>query len=192
MNAKKKWLFRLAILSALVKAAPGKLGRTSIMKLAYFLQTLKEVPLGYNFRLYTYGPYDSDVLTHLSQAETMHAVKSRIVRNPSGYGYEFSPGQEPDAIKHLINESLATYEESIDWVASEFSGMTASDLELLSTVVYADREATRGGQPLSADALCHQVQRIKPRFSAEYIQDKIALLSKRKLLTACSGSDRAG
>jgi hypothetical protein len=30
------------------------------MKLACFLQTVKEVPLGYNFRLYTYGPYDGD------------------------------------------------------------------------------------------------------------------------------------
>ena len=73
MTAQERWLFRLAVLSDLVQRAPGRLGRTAIMKLAYFRQTVKEVPLGYNFRLYTYGPYDGDVLTDLSQAEAMRA-----------------------------------------------------------------------------------------------------------------------
>ena len=76
------------------------------MKLAYFLQTVKNVPLGYSFRLYTYGPYDSDVLTHLSQAEAMHAVKSKVVPNPSGYGYEFEPGPKLDELKLLIKPGL--------------------------------------------------------------------------------------
>jgi uncharacterized protein len=188
MNAQDTWLFRLAIISALVRAAQTKLGRTSVMKLAYFLQTLKDVPLGYNFRLYTYGPYDSNVLADLSHAEAMHAVKSRIVRNASGYGYEFSPGQEPDVIKQLIGTNLEAYQGSVDWVAAEFSGMTASDLELLSTIVYADREATRDGQPLPAETLCQRVQRIKPRFAAGYIQGRIAMLRNKNLLTACHGS----
>ena len=54
---------RTAILARMVKVAPGQtLGRTQVMKLFYFLQELKGVWLGYDFRLFTYGPFDSEVL----------------------------------------------------------------------------------------------------------------------------------
>src|ERR1700674_384358 len=54
---------RLAVLTRLVKRSPMKdLGRTAIMKLAYFLTIVRDVPLGYRFTLYSYGPSDSSVL----------------------------------------------------------------------------------------------------------------------------------
>jgi len=187
MNAQERWLFRLAVLSELVNQAPGKLGRTAIMKLAYFLQTMKQVPLGYNFRLYTYGPYDSDVLTHLSQAEAMHAVKSRVVPNPSGYGYEFEPGSRLDEVKGLIKAGLTAHEGAVSWVVTEFSNMTASDLELVSTIVYADREAGQKGEALNIENLCHQVSQIKPRFALDYIRSKVDLMMSKRLL--CSTKD---
>ena len=34
-------------------------GKTAFMKMAYLLQELYGVPLGYRFSLYTYGPYSS-------------------------------------------------------------------------------------------------------------------------------------
>ena len=189
MNAQERWLFRLAILSELVEQAPGRLGRTAIMKLAYFLQTVKEVPLGYSFRLYTYGPYDGDVLTHLSQAEAMRAVKSRVVPNPSGYGYEFEPGPKRDELKGLIKAGLVLHEGAVQWVVSEFSNMTASDLELVSTIVYADREAGQQGKTLDIDDLCRQVSQIKPRFSLEYIRSRVDLMMNKRLLHSTTESD---
>ena len=54
MNADKQSWFRLAVLATLVKRAPQLPGRTAMMKFAYLLQTLRDVPLGYRFRLYTY------------------------------------------------------------------------------------------------------------------------------------------
>ena len=161
------------------------------MKLAYFLQTMKQVPLGYSFRLYTYGPYDSDVLTHLSQAEAMHAVKSRVVTNPSGYGYEFEPGPKLDELKVLIKPGLTGHEEALNWVVAEFSNMTASDLELISTIVYADREAGHKGEPLEIASLCHQVSQIKPRFAADYIRNKVDLLMSKRLLSSTKKRDNA-
>jgi uncharacterized protein len=189
MNAQERWLFRLAVLSELVEQAPGRLGRTAIMKLAYFLQTVKEVPLGYNFRLYTYGPYDSDVLTHLSQAEAMRAVKSKVVRNPSGYGYEFEPGPKLDEVKGLIKAGLTAHQGAVNWVVSEFSTMTAADLELVSTIVYADREAGRNGRTLSIEDLCRQVSQIKPRFALVYIRNRVDLMMSKQLLHSTTESD---
>lgn len=76
MNDEQRWRFRLSVLSTLVRRSPGKLDQSAIMFLVYLLQTAKKVPLGYRFSLYTYGPYDPTVLSDLSQAETLNAIKS--------------------------------------------------------------------------------------------------------------------
>ena len=53
----------LPILARLVLKAPGRrLGRTQLMKLCYFLQEIEQVPIRYDFRLFNYGPFDSEVL----------------------------------------------------------------------------------------------------------------------------------
>jgi len=90
MNIDRGWRLRLAVLSTLVKQAPQKPGRTTLMKFAYLLQTVRGVPLGYRFELYNYGPYDSTVVSDLSQAVTLKAIKSETVYFQSGYGYEYS------------------------------------------------------------------------------------------------------
>lgn len=57
MNQIPKETLRRAVLTALVKRAPKSPGRTALMKFAYLLQAVRNVPLGYRFRLYNYGPY---------------------------------------------------------------------------------------------------------------------------------------
>src|SRR5713226_8389467 len=94
MNWEKKWLERIGLIAALVEKAPGQtLGRTAVMKLAYFLQVLKKVPLGYDFRLHTFGPFDSDVLDDLAYAEVFGAVKDKVITQSQGYRYEIKPGK---------------------------------------------------------------------------------------------------
>ncbi len=83
---KQKWWWRPAVLAELVNKSPGKPGRTVMMKLAYLLQTIRNVPLGYHFELYNYGPYDNDVLSDLSQAATLDAIDYQIVNYPGGMG----------------------------------------------------------------------------------------------------------
>ena len=48
-----------------VKSQDRKLGRTQLMKLCYFLQEIEHVPVKYDFRLFNYGPFDSEVLSDL-------------------------------------------------------------------------------------------------------------------------------
>jgi len=178
----KRW-FRLALLTELIDQSPCRLGRTAIMKLAFLLQTVKNVPLGYDFRLYTYGPFDGDVLNDLGQAETLQAVQSKMVSYSTGYGYEFSAGRERNEMKARAASDLAQYEGDINWALEEFAAKSASDLELLSTIVYADRDTLRQHQRRKAQELCRLVKEIKPRFSDEYIMQSIAsLFDKRALL----------
>ena len=187
MNAQQRWWLRLGVLTELVERSSSGMGRTAVMKLAFLLQTVKGVPLGYNFRLYTYGPYENDVLHDLGQAESMRAVESKIVAYPSGSGYVFSPGPESGKIKAMASPELSRYEDAIVWAVSEFGHRTASDLELLSTIVYVDQDALERRQQISSADLCRQVQEIKPRFSEASVQQKIAFLDEKGLLLALSG-----
>src|SRR5262249_50838875 len=120
---------RLAVLVSLVQKAPTRsLGRTAIVKMVYLLQVVRGVPLGYDFRLYTYGPFDSEVLGDLDYAQALAAVHTRTVTYGTGYGYEVSPGPKADAVKPLASDWLEHYEGNIDWVVKEFGHWTASQL----------------------------------------------------------------
>ena len=78
MNERDK--ARLSLIPVLAENHPAHhIGRTALMKYMYFLQTLRAVPLGYNFSMYSYGPFDSDVLADLSTAEAMNLVSSSQV-----------------------------------------------------------------------------------------------------------------
>src|SRR5216684_1786886 len=131
MNWEKKWLERIGLIAALVEKAPGQtLGRTAVMKLSYFLQVLKKVPLGYDFRLHTFGPFDADVLDDLAYAGVFGAVKERVVTQAQGYRYEIKPGKRSALVQQESASWLEQNREAVDWVSQEFARLNASDLEL--------------------------------------------------------------
>ena len=61
-------------------------GKTAVMKYLFILQEVFKVPLGYEFSLYTYGPYCSDVLSDLDYTEAIDGVKIYSVGAGTG-GY---------------------------------------------------------------------------------------------------------
>lgn len=184
MNTDQDWKLRLAVLSALVKNAPQSPGRTALMKFAYLLQTVKDVPLGYHFELYNYGPYDSTVLSDLSQAETLKAIKSKTVTYSSGYGYEYMPTDKGySAFAKKVADDLQKYQNEIEWVLGEFGRDSASRLELVSTIVFAEREMRRKNQPRSMENLRDRVKRIKPHFDEGIIAQTIDELNSKDLIS---------
>jgi uncharacterized protein YwgA len=187
MNQDQEWQLRLAVLSTLVKEAPQKPGRTALMKFAYLLQAVKGVPLGYRFELYNYGPYDSTVLGDLSQAVTLKAILSETVYYPSGgYGYEYTVNEEGYwALCNKVAE-LETYRNEIDWVLKEFGSEQASRLELISTIIFAEREMNRKNQERSKEELCRRVKGIKPHFPDEIIAKTVDELIKKDIISVTS------
>ena len=185
MNRRESWWQRLALITTLVEQAPNQtLGRTAIVKMAYLLQVLRGVPLGYDFRLYTYGPFDSELLGDLEYAQALNAVEVRTVLYAGSYGYEVRPGPAAAAVKAQAGDWLAQYQQAINWVVGEFGACTASELELLSTIVYTDRELSRNHQTATAEELAHRVREVKPHFAESHVLDKTNFLLGRGLLTS--------
>lgn len=159
---KAKWN-RLAVICRLVeRAGDFNVGRTALMKFLYILKEVKGVPLDYRFTLYTYGPFDSRVLDDLSYAESLEAVDSAVVPYPGGTGYIFKPGAKAEKIASRGEDFLALHLEDIEWVVNEFGQRTAADLEMISTVIYVDRQAKKCQKSLTLEELATKVVDIKP------------------------------
>ena len=163
------------LIGTLARKCPNRMGRTALMKFMYFLQTLRDVPLGYRFTLYSYGPFDSDVLSDLGEAELLGFVNSEVVDYAGGYGYVIRADRPSSK-----SESLTAYEDDIGWVIKEFGSDNSADLELASTIVFADREQAPHSQ--SIENLASRVHQVKPHFKLPRIMQRIEDLTRRGLL----------
>jgi uncharacterized protein YwgA len=169
-------------LSERMAQKPGEFGRTSLMKLIYFLQAVKGVPLGYNFTLYSYGPFDSSVLDDVSYATSLEAVKETVISYPNGYGYDIKPEEKASQIKAKAQDFLKEHKDSIEWVVEEFSKYSAADLELIGTIIYADQELLRKKMQSDLSDFISRVRKIKPHFTVEQIKRRTQQLLKNGLL----------
>ena len=106
---------RLGLILAIVeKSEGGNIGRTAAMKYFYLLQTCKNVPLNYNFRLYYYGPFDSEVLSDLDYARSLAAVTSDVSYLTSGCRYKLSRGEKAQSILNKAGSFIKNHEDQID------------------------------------------------------------------------------
>jgi uncharacterized protein len=183
---------RLAVITDLASRAPGgHIGRTALMKFCYLLQIVRGIPLGYRFTLYSYGPFDSSVLSDLSTADTAKAVQSSLTYFLGGYGYQIRKGENADSTLGAGKVFLNQHRGSIDWVLHEFGSHGSADLELESTIIYVDREAARKSETLSIELLAQRVRDLKPRFVEAYIREKASNLADKDLLRASTTSGSA-
>lgn len=179
-------LDRVALISHLVARSPTKLGRTALMKCLFFLKVVKHVPLPYSFGLYTYGPFDSNVLDDLQYAEALGAVEGTLVEYPRARGYEYQSGPKLEEVEKQAREFLARYEQSVEWVLSEFARRSAIDLEMVSTLVYIDRVTKEKKGKATIGDLARKVQEIKPHLALDTIESEARSLKDRGLLHAAA------
>jgi len=176
---------RVGVLGYLAQITPaGGVGRTALMKFCYFLQELRGAQLGYSFSLYSYGPFDSSVLSDLGEGEALGVLREEVIPYPSGYGYRISCALDATQLTEIGGELLQRYRGDIDWVVGEFGTYSAANLELASTLVYADREALAAEEEISTAELSRRVHEVKPRFLNDYILRQAESLKRRNLLSA--------
>jgi len=167
---------QLAVIAFLAKnIGSNRLGRTSLMKLLYFIEEQEHVPLGYSFSIYSYGPFDSEVLSDLGQAERLQIVSTTLENFSGGYRYNIAPGEKADEAINGEAEFIRKYEKELGDVVKHFGGESPSDLELQSTIHFAFNESLQSGQP-SKESLAKTVHGIKPKFELSYILTAISKL----------------
>lgn len=139
------------------------------MKLTYFLQELKQVPLGYDFRLHFYGSYDSEVLSDLKYAESLQFLKSEVVLFSKGYRYKVTPGPLTALVHEKGDAFVSQYDRVIGDIVQQFGSYPPSELELLSTIHFTSAYLSNP-TPVSMEEITSRVKAIQPHFSLEEIQ----------------------
>jgi hypothetical protein len=177
--------FRKALIPVLAaRSKGGYLGRTALMKYMYLLQTVRGVPLGYRFTLYSYGPFDSDVLVDLSVAEGFEAVETELELYTGGYGYRIRPAHNAKWLEKRYEKILRKYDKDVDWVIKGFGSFSSAELELVGTIIYVDRETFVSRKRLGLNQVAKLVHEIKPHFSADKVLQYARRLADESILQA--------
>ena len=143
-------------------------GKTALQKLIFFLQEVYDVRCGYDFSLYTYGPFTSQVLQDLDLVESIGGVEVTSFPTDLG-GYRIVPGKNAPAIAKKEAGFLAQHAEVLDRLVEDYGTFSAKELELRATIVYVARDMRRDGKRVSVDALTQMVHDIKPYFPRQDI-----------------------
>jgi hypothetical protein len=134
-------------------------GETSIQKATYFLERLLNVPMGFEFVLYKYGPYSfglSEELTAL-RADSILAFRMRDAR----YGPAYVSGEMASVVVGRFPNTRERYRRQIQFVASKLGGKRVPELERLATALYVRTE--KGRKDSKADA--KRIKALKPHIS---------------------------
>jgi len=171
----------IAELSKKLDDVNPQFGKTALQKLVFFLHEIYEINCGYDFELYSYGPFDSQLLGDLDLVEHWGCVVVTRVNNTFG-GYRIRPTENVDSVRSKAEEFLddPKTKKAIDSLVLNYGAMTARDLELRATTVYVERSLNKKGVLCSKENICSLVSQIKPKFTAHEIEQAILDLGEKK------------
>lgn len=177
---------RYALIAELTRRCEGRcpqFGKTVLQKLMYLLQEIFHIECGYDFDIYAYGPFTSQLLHDLDIVEHAGAVKVRHVISMLG-GYEIVPAEQADTLIEKGSEFLNREEvrRAIDILVNEFGHFSAKALELRSTIIYVHRESQRQDKSPTTNDIMNIVKQIKPKFTNEEIRNAIKDLKTKNYL----------
>ena len=167
-NRQLRYAF-IAELAGRLEAVSPQFGKTVLMKLLYLLQEVYNIPLGYRFSFYTYGPYASEVLVDLERVRILGGAEVEFVGNDPG-GYLIAPGSRVDQVRSGSQPDLDNYSKQLDQLTELFGHFRAKDLELRTTIVYVWKNLLHRTVG-NGEELMNIVSQLKPHFSEGDIEN---------------------
>jgi uncharacterized protein YwgA len=135
-----------------------QVGKTVIQKMVYLLS--RKNIAKFDFSMYHYGPYSSELSGELSFAEKNGIVKVTWRDNE---GYFIKPTNDADKFLALLKEDER---QAIDEIAKNFGKFKAIDLSLIATALYL-----RDNFGVEDSKLAEAVHNAKKRYSPDYIAE---------------------
>jgi len=136
---------------------PGKqVGKTIIQKIMYLL-TRNNIAR-FDFSMYHYGPYSSELSGELSFAEKNGIVKITWKDNE---GYFIEPTTDADRFVALLD---GDERQAVDEAVTQFGKFTAKDLSLIATALYL-----KDNFGVEDSKLAEAVHNAKKSYSPDYI-----------------------
>ena len=157
-------------------------GKTVLQKMVFLLQEVYHVDAGYSFGFHTFGPFSSDLLGDLDIAENSGVVVVNSGESAYGHGYVIKPGERIEDCLTDADDFLKTNNQSITKLVSAFGGKTAKELELLTTILYLNKEIRLDTDKLTRDEAISKIRELKPKFTkSEVVKGMTELKTKHDI-----------
>jgi len=180
---------RRAVLLSLIDGMAGEgswCGETHVQKCVYFLQSMLNVPTGFDFILYKHGPFSFDLRDELTAMRADDLIGLEV-QSPYGPSLRLCPAGR-EVANELYRITTAQYKDQVDFVAGRISNRGVSELERLGTALYlyvTKEEMGPGSSPESVEIRAGEMHRLKPHVSVE--QAQLALSEVDKLISESQG-----
>ncbi len=162
-------LQRAAILLSLIeklRVAGSWCGETHIQKATYFLQSLANVPLGYEFILYKHGPFSFDLGNEIARMLADDLVQLKVQPHP--YGPSVIPAEGGERVMKRFSRTVDEYSQQIEAVAEKLGGKGVTELERLATALYVTQEDQSQGD---TESRAQRIHEIKPHVSLQQARE---------------------
>lgn len=153
-------------------------GETHIQKASYFLKTILEVPLDYNFVLYKHGPYSFDLSDELTKMRADGLLK--YVPTPP-YGAAFMLSGQSNILKEKFPKTLNLYTDKIESLAKELGNKGVRELEKLATAHYL----LANEDNLDDKSMAKRMNELKPHISVD--EARLAIRECKDMITRLRG-----
>ncbi len=150
------------------------------MKLTYLLQEVYNLPLGYRYTLYTYGPYASEVLADLERAEFRGEVKITYLEDQ--YGFRIELGSKSPHLLEDYEDKLSAYTGSIEDLVAKFGEFRVKELELMTTIIYVWKMVGPSDED-GQDRVVDVVQELKPHFQEADVRKAVTELMETNTIS---------
>lgn len=176
---------RYALIPELIKRVAAvkntKFGNTSLQKLVFILQEAYHINCGYDFRLSSCGPFDTQLFSDLALVEHWGCVKILLL-STNGVRCRILPTQNIDRIRDKATEFLDNHDtkKALDSLICKYGTMGSVYLNICATIIYVERELKRKGRTPTLDEICSVVEGINPKFSRQPIAKLMSKIWERR------------
>ncbi len=132
-------------------------GSTHVQKSVYFLQTLLDVPLKYDFTLYKHGPYSFDLKEELTQMRIDGFLDLKT--KPAPFGPSFVSSDLGEGLRK--SALVKKYDEPIKFVSQKVSNKGVAALERISTALFVTHDKPEA----SLEERALRINELKPHIS---------------------------
>lgn len=133
------------------KYPDSQIGKTIVQKIMYMLT--RERVIDFNYSMYHYGPYSSQVSSEINFAENLGAVEMDWI---SDKGYFIKP--KSDELEGVLSEGD---KQAIDRVIDKYGGFNAIEISIIATALFVEDNF----EVTDTEELVRVVTSLKPQYS---------------------------
>ncbi len=132
-------------------------GETHLQKSVFCFQHLFDVPMGYEFVLYKYGPYSFELKDDITGflADSIFEVESM----PAPYGPKLNYTKSAKNLQNSFKRTLNKYREKLDFVAKQLGDKGVAELEKIGTALFV---TLQNGKESPVESRAREITKIKP------------------------------